>query len=138
MNYRLAAGIGIEERDGDGFLVANRPLRLVRLNRPLLQLARRLQQESVAPASAAEAKVLETLAKGGFVSREWPALEESALPLVSIVIPVKDRAEELRRCLNSLVELDYPEQRREIIVVDDGSRDATPQVARELGSYNFV
>jgi len=134
MNYRLVAGIGIEERDGGGFLFAARPLRLVRLNRPLLQLARRLQLEAVTPASNAEAAVLETLAKRGFVSREWPELTEPELPLVSIIIPVKDRAGDLRNCLNSLAALDYPAERREIIVVDDGSSDATPQVARELGA----
>ena len=92
MNYRLAPGVAIEERGAEGFLLTTRPLRMVRLNRPLLQLARRMAKESVAPASPAEAKVLETLAKGGFVRREWPALAEDALPLVSIVIPVKDRA----------------------------------------------
>jgi len=134
MNYRLAPGIRIEEQGGGGLLVSTRPLRLVRLNQPLLQLARRLQREAVSPASPAEAKVLETLAKGGFVSREWPELAEAELPLVSVIIPVKDRAGELRNCLDSLSRLDYPVERREIIVVDDGSSDATPQVACELGA----
>ena len=130
MNYRLAPGVAIEERGAEGFLLTTRPLRMVRLNRPLLQLARRMAKESVAPASPAEAKVLETLAKGGFVRREWPALAEDALPLVSIVIPVKDRAAELRDCLHSLLALDYPAEKREIIVVDDGSTDDTARVAR--------
>jgi len=134
MNYRLAPGIAIEERGEEGFLLTTRPLRMVRLNRPLLQLARRLAKDSVAPASPAEAKVLETLTKGGFVRRQWPSLAEAELPLVSIVIPVKDRAAELRDCLHSLLALDYPAGRREIIVVDDGSSDATAQVARELGA----
>lgn len=134
MNYRLAAGIDIEEGPEGGFLYATRPLRLVRLNRPLLLLARRLQRESVTPATAAESKVLETLAKGGFVQREWPPLAETELPQVSIIIPVKDRAEDLRNCLNSLAALDYPAELLEIIVVDDGSSDATPEVAVELGA----
>lgn len=134
MNYRLVPGISIEEREDGGFLVATRPLRLVRLNRSLLQLARRLQLENVAPVSSAEARVLETLARRGFLSREWPALAEMELPLVSIIIPVKDRAADLRHCLNSLAQLDYPVERREIIVVDDGSSDATPQVALEFGA----
>lgn len=134
MNYRLAAGISIEQGQDGGFLYATRPLRLVRLNRPLLQLARRLEQESLSPTSAAEAKALETLAKGGFVEREWPPLAEAKLPQVSIVIPVKDRAGDLRNCLNSLAALDYPAALLEIIVVDDGSSDATPEVALELGA----
>lgn len=134
MIYRLSAGISIEEGADGGFLYATRPLRLVRLNRPLLLLAQRLQQQSVTPASVAETKALETLAKRGFVEREWPPLEDAELPLVSIVIPVKDRAEDLRNCLNSLAALDYPAVLREIIVVDDGSSDATPEVAVELGA----
>lgn len=134
MNYRLAAGISLEEGQEGGFLYATRPLRLVRLNRPLLQLARRLRQESVTPASEGEVKALETLARRGFLEREWPALVESELPRVSVIIPVKDRAADLRNCLNSLAALDYPPQLLEIIVVDDGSSDATPEVARELGA----
>lgn len=134
MNYRLAAGISIEEGEGGGVLYATRPLRLVRLNQPLLQLARKLQRQSLTPASAAEAKALETLAKRGFLQREWPPLADAELPRVSIVIPVKDRAGDLRNCLNSLTALDYPAELLEIIVVDDGSRDATPEVAVELGA----
>lgn len=134
MNYRLAKGISIEEGQEGGFLYATRPLRLVRLNRPLLQLARRLRQESVTPASEGETKALETLARRGFVEREWPVLAEDELPRVSVIIPVKDRAADLRNCLNSLAALDYPAALLEIIVVDDGSSDATPEVARELGA----
>ncbi len=45
-----------------------------------------------------------------------------------------DRAEELRRCLKSLALLNYPEEKLQIIVVDDGSSDDSPMVARELGA----
>jgi len=134
MIYRLSEGVSIQEGDGGDFLVTTRPLRMVRLNKPLLALARRLDGQAVAPGSPAEVKALETLAKRGFVTREWPDLGEGDLPLVSIVIPVKDRAGELRDCLSSLALLDYPRDRREIIVVDDGSRDETPQVALDFGA----
>jgi mycofactocin system glycosyltransferase len=134
VNYRLASGISIEEQQDGGVLVAARPLRLVKLNPPLLRLARRLQAESVTPASAAERKVLETLAKRGFVSREWPPLGAAELPKVSVVIPVKDRPDDLRNCLTSLAALDYPGEKLEIIVVDDGSTDHTPEVAVEFGA----
>ena len=43
MIYSMAAGISIEESDEGGFLVASRPLRMVRLNPPLLALARRME-----------------------------------------------------------------------------------------------
>jgi glycosyltransferase involved in cell wall biosynthesis len=41
---------------------------------------------------------------------------------VSIVIPVRDRADLLKRCLDSLKKQDFPGEHFEIIVCDDGSR----------------
>jgi mycofactocin system glycosyltransferase len=135
MKYRLAEGISIEESSDAGFLVATRPLRMVRLNDALLGLVRRMSGGCVTPASEAERNVLETLVKRGFVERQWPKLSAlEALPSVSIVIPVKDRAEDLRTCLASIQALDYPQDRLEVVVVDDGSSDPTPEVAREFGA----
>ncbi|MGZ8217159.1 glycosyltransferase [Methylomagnum sp.] len=42
------------------------------------------------------------------------------LPRFSIVIPTFNRPEPLRRCLEALAGLDYPADRYEVIVVDDG------------------
>lgn len=135
MIYWLADGISIEDSDQGSFLVASRPLRMVRLNPALLNLVQRMEDGGVKPKSAAETKVLETLLKSGFVERRWQGLEDLPhLPAVSIVIPVKDRAADLRNCLTSLQQLDYPQDRLEVIVVDDGSTDETPQVAKELGA----
>ncbi|MEJ2200740.1 MAG: mycofactocin biosynthesis glycosyltransferase MftF, partial [Desulfuromonadaceae bacterium] len=66
--------------------------------------------------------------------RDWPPLDQGVLPRVSIVIPVNDRPVDLRTCLLSLAQLDYPQDLLEVIVVDDGSSDSTPQVAVELGA----
>jgi glycosyltransferase involved in cell wall biosynthesis len=41
--------------------------------------------------------------------------------LFSFVIPTFNRPRELRRCLTALAELDYPRDRFEVVVVDDGS-----------------
>lgn len=136
MIYRIRSGVSIRENEQGGFLLAARPLRTVRLNAPLLALVRRMEQEDgVTASSEAESRALEALAKGGFVEKTWQALVDGAdLPSVSVVIPVKDRADDLRNCLCSLADLDYPEEKLEVIVVDDGSRDETPSVARELGA----
>jgi GT2 family glycosyltransferase len=45
-----------------------------------------------------------------------------ALPLVSVVIPHLNQPDALARCLASLKEGDWPASRREVIVVDNGSR----------------
>src|SRR5436309_14039689 len=50
------------------------------------------------------------------------------LRLPSVVVPTCNRATLLRACLESLVEQDFPTERYEIIVVDNGSVDDTPKV----------
>ena len=78
---------------------------------------------------------MEQLATKGFAERVRSAPEQpAALPEVSIVIPVMNRADELRRCLTSLTRLTYPQEKLQIIVVDDGSSDDSPLVAREFGA----
>jgi GT2 family glycosyltransferase len=52
-------------------------------------------------------------------------------PFVSIVVPVYNRAEVLRRCLTSLTLQSYPSEYFEIIVVDDGSTEDIAAVAYE-------
>lgn len=47
---------------------------------------------------------------------------------MSIIIPVRNRPHQIQKCLQSLLSLDYPEAKREIIVVDDASEDSTTQV----------
>jgi GT2 family glycosyltransferase len=42
-------------------------------------------------------------------------------PFFSIIIPTYNRPQPLRACLESLARLDYPRDRFEVIVVDDGS-----------------
>ncbi|MFP3951998.1 MAG: glycosyltransferase [Candidatus Bathyarchaeia archaeon] len=49
-------------------------------------------------------------------------------PTVSIIVPAYNEEKVIDRCLEALIEVDYP--RKDIIVVDDGSTDGTLQVAR--------
>ena len=53
-------------------------------------------------------------------------------PTVSVVIPVKDDAVMLRRCLRALAEQTEPPD--EIVVVDNGSRDDSADVAHAAGA----
>jgi glycosyltransferase involved in cell wall biosynthesis len=46
-------------------------------------------------------------------------------PFVSVVIPSVNRKNHLENCLRSLVGVDYPQSKLEIIVVDGGSSDGT-------------
>jgi GT2 family glycosyltransferase len=48
------------------------------------------------------------------------------VPSVSVIIPTRNRPLELRRCLNSVEESDYPNM--EVIVVDDSSQEPVDRV----------
>jgi mycofactocin system glycosyltransferase len=133
MNYRLAHNVELVERDGGIFLLSKTPLCVLRLNRSLADLVGRGAGGAAIIPSGAEVDVMEQLASKGFVERLRSTQQQPAvLPDISIVIPVKDRAGELQRCLTSLSNLNYPREKLQIIVVDDGSSDESPLVAREF------
>src|SRR4051812_49267097 len=54
-----------------------------------------------------------------------------ARPLVSVVIPVHNAAEWIRETLNSVSAQTYPSI--EVVLVDDGSTDATPEILSSYG-----
>lgn len=56
-----------------------------------------------------------------------------AAPLVSVIVPTFNRAPILERCLAHLRAQTLPADRFEVIVVDDGSSDATPEVLAAAG-----
>jgi GT2 family glycosyltransferase len=49
------------------------------------------------------------------------ASSDSVLPLVSLIIPTHGREAQLSQCLEAVAGSDYPRERYEVIVVDDGS-----------------
>ncbi len=61
-------------------------------------------------------------------------LVRDALPSVSVLIPTRNEAKNIKACLNALAAQDHP--RFEVIVVDDSSTDSTLQVANEIASNN--
>jgi O-antigen biosynthesis protein len=54
--------------------------------------------------------------------------QEGDLPLVSVIVPVLDGEAVIGDCLAALLAMDYPSDRREIVVVDNGSIDRTAEV----------
>lgn len=57
-------------------------------------------------------------------------------PKVSVVVATYNGARTLRTCLESLARLNYPNY--EVIVVDDGSKDATPEIAKEFSEVRYL
>jgi poly-beta-1,6 N-acetyl-D-glucosamine synthase len=59
--------------------------------------------------------------------------EDGYFPFVSIIVPVFNEEKMLKNSINSLLEIDYPNY--EIIIVDDGSKDKTKEVAESLVGF---
>ena len=52
------------------------------------------------------------------------------MPFVSVIIPVLNGEQTIRECLVSLLRMDFPPERREIVVVDNGSTDRTAEIVK--------
>jgi poly-beta-1,6-N-acetyl-D-glucosamine synthase len=63
--------------------------------------------------------------------RPWPVRRGAIEPKVSILMVVRNEEPVLRDKLRNLLELDYPPERCEIVVVSDGSTDGTEAILAE-------
>ncbi|MBM4264463.1 MAG: glycosyltransferase [Deltaproteobacteria bacterium] len=57
-----------------------------------------------------------------------------SLPSFAIVVPTHERPEELSACLEALSHLDYPHDRFEVVVVDDGSAELLDELVARYAS----
>ncbi|MFH1330058.1 MAG: glycosyltransferase [Actinomycetota bacterium] len=65
------------------------------------------------------------------LSRPLARLWEDDAPLVSVLVPARNEEDTIAGCLRSLLAQDYPSL--EILVLDDGSTDATTTMVRSVG-----
>ena len=59
-------------------------------------------------------------------------------PIISIIIPTHNSESTIKRCLDSLSSQSIPREQFEIIVVDDGSKDKTIQIANECKADHII
>lgn len=64
-----------------------------------------------------------------FKKREYSDFE----PNISVIIPAYNEGKNIKDCLESIKESDYPKEKIEIMVIDDGSTDDTRDIARRFG-----
>jgi GT2 family glycosyltransferase len=59
-------------------------------------------------------------------------------PLVSVIVPVWNNPRQLRTCLEALAAQTVPADQVEVMVVDNGSTDETPEVARNFAGVRVL
>jgi len=82
----------------------------------------------------------------GYVAWLWlrsrlqprPVLRAPQEPYISIVMVVRNEELVLERKMRNLLQLDYPQDRVQIVVVSDGSTDRTESILREHSQYARV
>lgn len=62
---------------------------------------------------------------------------QNNLPLVSIIIPCHNEEKFIGKCLDSILEQDYPSDKLEVFVIDGISQDKTLEIAQEYSKKNF-
>jgi cellulose synthase/poly-beta-1,6-N-acetylglucosamine synthase-like glycosyltransferase len=67
-----------------------------------------------------------------------PVRKEAVEPPVSLLIPAFNEAEMIAQKIENSLALDYPPEKLEIVVACDGSRDATPELARRASEGTRV
>ncbi|MCL1976413.1 MAG: mycofactocin biosynthesis glycosyltransferase MftF [Firmicutes bacterium] len=135
-SFSLAEGYRLA-RDQDGWSIAgNLPKRRVTISAGLAQSLLLLFKGTAQELAWATQKSLFHLAAKGYINIKYSANTQNiaTLPMVSVVIPVKNRAQDLKQCLSSLYELNWPPNKLQIIVVDDNSSDETPQIVQETSA----
>jgi cellulose synthase/poly-beta-1,6-N-acetylglucosamine synthase-like glycosyltransferase len=60
------------------------------------------------------------------------------LPKFSLVLPAKDEAAVIARCLDSLLSMDYPMEKMEIVVVAGESNDATKEICNDFSRRSKI
>jgi len=87
-------------------------------------------------AEALQLRCLQPLEQLPFAASACGPTPHPRAPMVSVVVCAFDAGRTLRQCLESLRGLNYP--RYEVIVVDDGSTDETPNIAASFAEFRII
>ncbi len=66
------------------------------------------------------------------LKKKFETISESELPSVSVIIAARNEEENIHSCLKSISELNYPNEKLEIIVVNDESTDRTEEIIKNF------
>ncbi|HEY2529440.1 MAG TPA: glycosyltransferase [Xanthobacteraceae bacterium] len=82
--------------------------------------------------------ILRATKQRGWVPRlaRAPAAMGGHAPRIAVIVPARDEAENIGRCLHSLLAQAYPSKQLGLLVVDDHSSDATAAIVRRLAAQH--
>ncbi len=75
---------------------------------------------------------------GLLVNLRRPGEAGGSLPFVSVIVAAKDEENNIAACIESLLELDYPDDKLEIVLVNDRSTDRTKEIMLRYTEANGV
>ena len=129
-SFELAVNVRLKTINNKYYLVCETPLRYLEVNASLDQMIK----EIISGDQKKINNIVLSLVAKGYLKMNYHQvnLPSSELPPVTIIIPVKNRPLDIFDCLTSLKTLDYPKDKMEIVVVDDGSNDDTREVIRSF------
>ncbi len=59
-------------------------------------------------------------------------------PYISFIIPAKNEEKNILRCISSILNINYPNNRFDILVIDNGSNDKTVEISKKSGASVYV
>jgi mycofactocin system glycosyltransferase len=145
LEYRLRDSVRLQPTtDGSWRVVSEAPLSILKINAAATRLLERTRHgatiaDLAAGLCVAEERIFtlcEYFRSRGILEVGRTAVDRDFSPSVTVIIPTRDRADDLDDCLSALGNLDYPRDRLEMIVIDDGSADPAAVagvVARHCG-----
>ncbi len=63
--------------------------------------------------------------------------DPQAFPEITVLVPAFNEEDHIEKCIEGLLETDYPERKKQILVIDDGSTDKTLEKAKKYESDNL-
>jgi mycofactocin glycosyltransferase len=133
--YALRKGITFENAGNTWTVISGAPLTILRVSERASQVLRlcdggRTVTEVAAAAgmSDEDAYRLCDYFNRRAILETRPARGGDFFPSLSVIIPTKDRREDIAECLDSVFAQEYPRELLEVIVIDDGSGDGTGDV----------
>lgn len=139
--YELKKGIDVIRMKQGRALLSRHPLRIFRINEKAFELLKAsVQQLSLEELIVRHQEIspditilfMDSLVKKGLLNKVYYQVQKELDALmVSVIIPVRNRPHDIRHCIESVLNCNYPKDKVEIIVVDDESTDNTKEVIRQ-------